>query len=98
MNAVSDTELRGAKLPPAAPSAAARAVRDIVLGWDARMSPDSAGAACSMSTARAFQRAAFGCRRQQADGWKRKGAESGEAGGEMDRSLVQGESPRRGAE
>jgi penicillin G amidase len=27
-------------------SAAGRAVRDIVLGWDARMAPDSAGAAC----------------------------------------------------
>ncbi len=27
-------------------SAAARVVRDIVVGWDARMSPDSAGAAC----------------------------------------------------
>jgi penicillin G amidase len=27
-------------------SAAARVVRDTVLGWDARMSPDSAGAAC----------------------------------------------------
>jgi penicillin amidase len=30
----------------APPSAAARTVRDIVLGWDARMSPDSSGAAC----------------------------------------------------
>ena len=27
-------------------SAAARATRDVVVGWDARMSPDSAGAAC----------------------------------------------------
>jgi penicillin amidase len=31
----------------APPSAAARAVRDIVLGWDARISPGSSGAACT---------------------------------------------------
>jgi penicillin amidase len=30
----------------ASASAAARAIRDVVVGWDARMSPDSAGAAC----------------------------------------------------
>src|SRR5260370_32085384 len=30
----------------APPSSAARAVRDVVLGWDGRMSPDSSGAAC----------------------------------------------------
>ena len=40
-------QLFQAALADVAPaSAAARAVRDIVLGWDARMSPDSAGAAC----------------------------------------------------
>jgi penicillin G amidase len=30
----------------ASASAPARAIRDVVVGWDARMSPDSAGAAC----------------------------------------------------
>jgi len=32
-------------------SAAARAVRDIMLGWDARMSPGSSGAACYLPAA-----------------------------------------------
>jgi acyl-homoserine lactone acylase PvdQ len=40
-------QLFQAALADAEPSsAAARAVRDIVLGWDARMSPGSSGAAC----------------------------------------------------